>query len=138
MAFLQRLVAPVLVALHGGLLAWAVVGLAEWLATSVPWAPVSNPLFPRWVLLLHWLAVLGAAGVFLGGYFSRWPGTPYAMIPAYAFMAAVCFIETFWFLEHPYRYHAFVVEIILYIAIPLALFRLPPLAARFRTAPAAP
>lgn len=130
--YIEAALLPVLVLLHAGLLAWAVVGLIEWFEPAVPWPRLSNPLFPPWLLLLHWSAILFAAALFLCGAATRWPHTPKAMIPAYAYMAVVCVIETFWFLQHPWRYHALAVELVAYVAIPLALHRVPALAARFR------
>ena len=47
----------------------AVAG-TEWLLPVVPWPLVSNPAFPPWLLLVHWLAVLVGAIAFLGGYFA--------------------------------------------------------------------
>lgn len=133
--FLTRSLPPVLVLVHVALLLWAVVGLAEWLSPAVPWPRLSNVLFPRWLLLLHWTAVLLAAAIFLGGYAARWRFTPKAMIPAYALMAAVCVIETFWFLQHPLRFVAMALEFSAYIVIPIALHRVAGLAAHFSGAP---
>lgn len=129
--FLSRCLPPVLVLVHAGLLVWAVAGLAEWLAPQVPWPRVSNGLFPRWLLLLHWIAVLLAAAIFLVGYAVRWRLTPKAMIPAYGLMAVVCVIETFWFLQHPLRFVAMALEFSAYVVIPIALHRVTSLAARF-------
>jgi hypothetical protein len=129
---LNRLLPPLLVALHALLLGWALVGLVEWVLPEVPWPAVSNALFPRWLLLLHWLSVLGASVLFLAGYFLRWQRAPVLLIPAYAFMAAVCAVETFFFLTHPLRYVALVLEYLAYVLIPLALFRLPRFVRHFR------
>lgn len=133
---LSRSLPPLLLCLHAALLVWALAGWSEWLMPRVPWPEVSNPLFPRWLLLFHWSAVLIAAVLFLVGYLARWKRTPAAMIGAYACMAAVCVVETFFFLEHPLRFAALLAELTAYLAILLALFRLPSFVARF--APTAP
>lgn len=120
-----------LLAIHVGLLAWALVGLAEWTMGSVPWPAVSNPLFPRWLLLVHWLSVVAAALALLAGYARRWPGTPTALAAAYLLMAAVCAIETFGYLTHRMRFAAMAAEYAAYVLILLALWRAPALARRF-------
>ncbi|HUG22644.1 hypothetical protein [Piscinibacter sp.] len=128
---LSRSLPPLLVAVHVVLLVWAVVGLVEWCSPTVPWPRVSNLLFPRWLLLWHWLAVLLAAVIFLVGFFARWTFTPKAMVAAYSLMALVCVVETFWFLTHPWRFAAMALEFLAYVAISLALHRMPRLTARF-------
>jgi hypothetical protein len=128
---LNRLLPASLVVLHLLLLAWAVVGLVEWFLSQVPWPAISNALFPPWLLLLHWLAVLIASSLFLMGYVRRWSRTPELMIPAYAFMAFVCTIETVGFLTHSWRYLAMALELAAYAAIVLSLRRVPALASRF-------
>jgi len=128
---LSRSLPLILVLVHVALLLWAVSGLIEWFVPIVPWPRLSNVLFPQWLLLLHWLAVLLAATVLLIGYVTRWPLTPKAMIPAYALMAVVCVIETFWFLTHSLRFVAMALEFCAYIVIPVALHRVPSLVARF-------
>ncbi len=132
MSFLSRTLPPLLLLLHAGLLLWATVGWIEWFASTVPWTPLSNPLFPQWVLFLHWSAVAIASALFLWGYATRWKHTPVAMIPAYGFMAIVCFIETIWFMESPYRYLAMAAEYAAYAGILWMLFRMPRLADRFQ------
>ena len=42
MRALFHLLGPVLLAVHVGLMAWALAGLAEWLLPSVAWQRVSN------------------------------------------------------------------------------------------------
>lgn len=130
-SFLSRLLPPLLLVVHFALLLWALVGLAEWFVASVPWPRLSNVLFPQWLLLWHWLAILAASAIFLGGYFRCWPFTPKAMVPAYAMMAAVCVVETFGFLTHPLRFVAMALEFSAYIGISIALRRVPSFVARF-------
>ncbi len=70
----------ILLLIHIGLGVWAVMGLAEWVELAVPWRRVSNPLFPQWLLLLHWLVVASAAVVFIWGYVRRSDGLWRAML----------------------------------------------------------
>jgi hypothetical protein len=122
-----------LVAVHLWLVAWAAVGLVEWLFPQV--GPLfTNPLFPRWLQLVHWIAVLAGAGTFLAGYWLRWRTTPMAVAIAYIPMAAVCAIETFGYLTHDARFIAMAAEYAAYVTIPLVLAYYPPLASRFRSA----
>lgn len=58
-------VPALLVVIHAILFAWAAVGMAEWLLPELPWPLVSNPPFPSWLLLVHWLAVLAGAALSL-------------------------------------------------------------------------
>ena len=124
-------IARALLILHLGLLMWAVVGLVEWFAHSVPWTAVTNPLFPPWLLLLHWGSMLAASLVLSIGYLTRWPYTPWAMIPAYAAMAAVCAIETMGFLAHDLRHVAMAIEYAAYAIVLYLLHTLPAFTDRF-------
>ena len=128
---MSRIVVLLLLAVHFGLLLWALVGLLEWFAPTVPWPRVSNTAFPRWLLLLHWLAVMNSAATFLAGYLRRWAGTPRAMMLGYSVMAAVCVVETFWFLSGHGRFVAMALEFAAYIGISVLLLRMPGFTARF-------
>ena len=97
----------------------------------MPWPRVANPLFPPWVLLVHWLAVLFGGVAFLYGYLTRWSLTPLVMALAYAMMAAVCALETFGYLQHPGRFRDMALEYAAYVLLVILLFRLPSLRARF-------
>lgn len=127
-----RILPPLLVVLHAGLLLWAIAGWIEWFAPGVPWTPMSNPLFPSWVLFLHWSAISIASAIFLWGYAGRKRWMPTAMIPAYGLMAVMCFVETIWFLESPLRFVAMAAEYVAYITILMALHRVPSLVERFK------
>lgn len=106
-----------LLGVHVALLVWALVGMVELVSARVPWPKVSNVAFPPWLLLVHWLAVLGGSGVFVGGYLARWRHTPGALAIAYALMAAVCVIETFGFLTGTRRFVAMALELSAYLGI---------------------
>jgi hypothetical protein len=126
-----RLVAAVLLLVHLGLLAWAVMGLLEWFLPGAPWPRLSNPLFPQPLLLVHWLAILGAGGVYVAGYLARWRHTPLAMVGAYAVLAAICAVETLGFLVHGTRFLDMALEYLTYALILAFLFRAPPMRERF-------
>ena len=129
-ATLERLVASALLAIHAFLLAWGLVGFVEWFSASVPWARVSNPLFPPTILLLQWTLVVIAGGVFLGGFASRWRHLPIAMAGIYAAMAMLCAVETFGYMVSDTRFVAMALEYAAYLAILVYLDRSP----RFRAA----
>ena len=84
--------------------------------------------------MLHWGSVLMASLIFSIGYLTRWRYTPWAMIPAYAAMAAVCAIETMGFLVHDLRHIAMAVEYAAYGTILYLLHTLPAFTDRFSVA----
>ena len=120
---LTRALSWILLAVHGFLVLWALVGFFEFFASSTPWQRVSNPRFPQEVLFLQWSLTLAAGLVFLGGYALRWPHTPGVMVGIYAAMAAVCAVETFRYLEGNARFVAMGLEYAAYVGIGLFLFR---------------
>ncbi len=120
---LSRLTMTGLLFLHVALLVWALTGLAEWIFGAVPWPAVANPLFPRPMLLAHWLSVAVTACIFLAGYALRWPGTPLAVAAGYAAMATVCLIETTQYLVRDARWLAMGLEYAAYLGIGFYLFR---------------
>jgi len=121
----DRAILVLLLVVHAGLLAWALVGMAEWLLPAVPWPSLSNPLFSREMLLAQWLAIGAAACVFLLGWLLRWRLLPQAIMACYAVMAVICAIQTFTILEHDFRYIGIVLEYAVYIAIVIYLYRSP-------------
>ncbi|MBX3508084.1 MAG: hypothetical protein KF714_04810 [Parvibaculum sp.] len=133
---LGRMVLAGLVLLHAGLLVWALMGLAEWIAGEVPWPAVANPLFPRPMLLFHWLSVIAASTAFLAGLTLRWRGTPIAVALGYAAMGLVCLIETMHYLVHDTRWLAMAAEYTAYLAIGSWLFLSETARSTFRRAPA--
>lgn len=118
-----KFVPPLLLAVHGVLGVWGVIGLAEWVSSSTPWPRVSNPLFPREILLMQWVLVLLAAFTFVIGYRTQWPFTPVAMACIYAAMAALCAVQTMRYLVHDARFVAMGVEYLAYTLILIFLFR---------------
>ena len=113
----------VLLAVHGVLALWALVGFIEWFATATPWPRLSNPHFPPAILFLQWTLTLAAACVFIGGYVRRWARTPGAMACVYGAMAALCAVETFVYMESETRYVAMLLEYLAYAGILVFLFR---------------
>jgi hypothetical protein len=121
-AAIERLVAALLVAVHAGLLGWALVGFAELIRTDVPWRRVSNPLFSKAMLLLQWSLISVSAGTYLVGFFARWSRMPVAMAVIYAAMALVCAYQTLFILTSPTRFRAMAIEYCEYAAILAFLF----------------
>lgn len=119
------IVAAALLAIHAGLLLWALVGFAELLAAQVPWQPLSNPLFSSAMLLAQWSAVAIAAAVFLLGWYRRWRILPWAMAACYAVMAAICAVQTFTILRHDTRFIDMALEYAAYLVIIAWLFSSP-------------
>jgi hypothetical protein len=117
-----RSVAVLLVVVHAGLGAWALVGFLELGLHQVPWTRVSNPLFSRQMLFLQWTLIAAAAAAFIAGYVTRWKHTPVAMLGIYGAMALTCAYQTFFVLTAPSRFRAMAVEYIEYAAILVFLF----------------
>lgn len=120
---LPRITVWLLMGVHLFLIAWAVVGLIEFVSPQVPWPRVSNPLFPGWVLLAQWLLILPAALVFVLGYWAAWPQMPMVLAIGYALMASLCAYQTFTILENDTRFLAMAAEYAAYVAIVIFLFR---------------
>lgn len=129
-----RVLAVFLVLVHAALMAIGIIGLAELLLPSTPWAPISNPAFPVPILWLEWLLLLAAGILFVFGYLLRWRYTPAAMAVAYGALAALCMIQTTWYLEGRMRYPLMVLEYLEYALILVFLFRSRYMRHRFRIA----
>lgn len=119
----MNIIGYLLAGIHLFLLVWAVGGILEMILPEVFWKPFTNPLFPDWVLVIHWGSVLIAAVSFLYGYFTYWDKTPHIMAVAYGFMAMVCVIETFGYMTSDLKFVAMGAEFIAYIVVLLILFR---------------
>lgn len=117
-----RVFAALLVVVHIGLAAWAVVGVAEMVVAEVPWTRVSNPLFGSGMLALQWGLILVAAGTFVFGYLRRWRHTPRAMAVIYGAMALTCAWQTLLILQHPTRFREMAIEYVQYAVILAFLF----------------
>lgn len=120
-SWIVRLVVASLLALHGGLLVWGVLGLAEFL--GVVGIGLQNEAFPPGMQALHWLAILAGGGLFLAGYAMRWQQTASTMALVYTMMATLCAVQTTDLLTHDGRYIAMVAEYLAYLAILWFLFR---------------
>lgn len=121
----DRTIALVLLAVHAGLVVWSLAGFAEWFGLSAPWPSLMNPLFPSGLLFVHFLAIGLGGSVFLLGYARGWGRLPEAMAGCYGFMAAVCAVETFGYLEHASRFANMAVEYVTYLVIILYLYYSP-------------
>ena len=55
---------------------------------------LQNSSFPSGLQFLHFFAILLTGAIFVFGYLTRWPHTPYATITMYAVLATLCFVET--------------------------------------------
>jgi hypothetical protein len=113
----------VLITTHVVLGLWAMVGFVEWFWATAPWPRITNPLFPRGVLLLQWGLSLAAAALFLGGYALRWSRTPTALAVVYAAMALLCAVQTFHYMHGTTRFVALAVEYMAYAGILIFLHR---------------
>ena len=113
----------VLLIIHAGLLLIGVAGMWEWLSDSVPWPRFSNSLFPRSILLLEWLSLIGAGALFVVGYARGWRRLPVIMLVVYAVLSAQCAVHTFGFLQHDARFTEMAIEYVEYAVILLFLFR---------------
>ncbi len=119
----MRYVGYVLALTHLFLLLWSTGGMVEMSPVKVPWTPYTNVDFPRWLLPIHWGAVMIASTGFLTGYFFRWRGTPAFMLAAYSMLFTICVIETFGFMTSATKYIAMTAELVAYTIILLLLFK---------------
>lgn len=117
-----KIIAFVLVAVHIVLFVWAAGGMIEWSVQKVPWTPFSNPLFPRWLLFIHWFSIIFSSTVFICGYFTNWYKTPDLMVIGYGMMAIVCIIETFGYMTSKTKFLAMGLEFAAYIIILFILY----------------
>lgn len=113
----------ILLAIHALLAAWALLGLIEFFWPAPPWDRISNPLFPRPILLLQWLLTLTAAVVFIGGHVRRCSGTAISMMVVYGAMASLCALQTFVYMTSDTRFIAMAMEYLAYAGILCFLFR---------------
>jgi hypothetical protein len=122
---LARLIMVVLLAVHAGLVLWGLAGFAELTDMVLPWPRMSNPLFPVSMLVVQWVLVAVAGGVFIVGVLTRWPRLPMAMTVIYGAMAAVCAFQTLTILRHDSRFLDMGLEYLTYAAILVFLYRAP-------------
>lgn len=113
----------VLLIVHLCLLVWSSGGFLELILPGVPWQPYTNPDFPNWLLPIHWGSALVTSMGFLYGYFTKWSKTPRFMMFAYATLALLCAIETFWFMTSQTKYIAMITEYVAYTLILFLLFK---------------
>ncbi|MCI0707289.1 MAG: hypothetical protein L0Y80_07395 [Ignavibacteriae bacterium] len=118
-----RITLYVLVLVHVFLGVWAIAGWIEWFSPTVPWNRLSNPAFDQPMLFVHWSAILAASVAFLWGFSTRSRRLPLAMTVIYIAMAAICAVQTFWYMETDTKYSAMALEYAEYSIILLLLWR---------------
>jgi hypothetical protein len=101
---------------------WGFFGFLEYY-TGLAVIPLQNPTFPKGTQFVHWLLIFSSGTIYLAGYFTRWKGTPFAMVVLYAMLATLCAVETFDFMKNPGRHGDFIRECIMYVGISIYLFR---------------
>lgn len=112
-----------IIALAVFMLGWGVLGMLEYLTGASPVMALQNPTFPPGTQFLHWVLITAFGAVFLIGYATRWHLTPFAVVVLFAMLATMCFIQTFDFMTNSYRFAAFALECVLYLAIATYLLR---------------
>jgi len=118
---IARIILYVLVVVHLFLGLWAIAGWIEWFVPDVFWSRISNPLFDKTMLFIHWSAILVASLLFLISFILRSKYVPVLMTIIYSIMALLCAVQTFFYLESESRYLAMLLE---YTAYGLILFLL--------------
>ena len=119
----SRLFSYLLVLVSTFMAAWGALGLLEYFTALAPVVPVQNPAFPSGLQFMHFVAIFTSGAVFLTGYFTRWHGTPLAMVVCFTALASLCSIETLDFLTNSDRYIRFAQEVFYYVVISIYLFR---------------
>ena len=123
MATASKLFSYLLVLVSTFMTAWGALGLLEYFTGLAPVVPLQNPVFPSGLQLMHFVAIFTSGAVFLTGYFTRWRGTPLAMVVCFTALASLCSIETLDFLTNSDRYVRFAQEVFYYVVISIYLFR---------------
>jgi len=122
-AFASQIATYIIIAIAAFLLAWGVLGMAEYVTQAALVIPLQNPAFPPGIQFLQWVLLIAFGTVFLVGYAARWRHTPFAVSVIFAMLATMCFVQTFDFLTNDSRYIGLVLECIAYLAIATFLFR---------------
>jgi|GEM_PF-530973 len=90
---LDRFLPKGLLVVSAGLLCWGLLGLFEYVFPALNLG-LQNSNFPAGLQFIHFFALVLTGSIFVFGYQTQWPHTPYATITMYAVLAAICFIET--------------------------------------------
>ena len=88
-----RLFQYLLVLVSAGLCLWGVLGLIEYASPNMAFG-LQNSSFPDGLQFLHFFSILVTGFIFVVGFLTRWPPTPYVTITMYAVLATLCFVET--------------------------------------------
>ncbi len=92
MPVLDRFIPKFLLALSVFLLCWGLLGLVEYVLPSLN-IGLQNSRFPDGLQFAHFFAIMLTGAIFVVGYLSKWPHTPFATITMYAVLATLCFVE---------------------------------------------
>ncbi|MEM7188021.1 MAG: hypothetical protein AAF439_00285 [Pseudomonadota bacterium] len=93
METLDRFLPNGLLVVFAGLLCWGLLGLLEYALPSAKLG-LQDSSFPAGLQFLHFFALVLTGAIFVFGYLTQWPHTPFATITMYAVLATLCFIET--------------------------------------------
>lgn len=129
MTWFQYVLVFVMVLLAG----WGVLGLLEYFFPTIELG-LQNAQFPPGLQFIHFVAILLTGSIFLVGYFTKWPATPFATVVMFAVLATICFIETVDFQAFggpPASYAIMGVEYVTYIGLSVYMLRSTPMAKRF-------
>jgi hypothetical protein len=133
MSALLRYAPPLLLLISTALAVWGALGLIEYVYADAQFG-LQNPRFPAGTQLLHFLALLATGLVFLVGYRTRWPYTPFATVTMYAVLATLCFVETVDFGAFgggAARFIPMAVEYVVYVVLGSYLLNSPDMHRRF-------
>lgn len=128
---------PIVILLISALLAtWGALGLLEYAIPGIKLG-LQNANFPAGLQFLHFAGILATGAVFIGGYVTRWPGTPFGTIIMYAVLATLCFVETTDFDAFgtgPTRFIPMIIEYMAYVGLSAYLLRSTTMKERFASA----
>jgi hypothetical protein len=72
---------------------WGGLGLLEYAVPALSFG-LQNSSFPAALQFIHFFAIALTGSIYVFGYLTKWPHTPYASITMYAVLASLCFVET--------------------------------------------
>lgn len=133
---LARSFPVVLMLISIALAIWGALGLIEYVVPSLA-IGLQNANFPSGLQFIHFAAILATGAIFIGGYVTRWPATPFATIIMYAVLATLCFVETIDFDAFgggPTRFIPMAIEYVAYVSLSAYLLKSSAMRRRFGSA----
>jgi hypothetical protein len=121
MDIVSRIYLVILVAWSAIMLVWGVAGFFEYFTGITPIIKLQNSAYPGGLQFVHWLLISLTGGTFLIGYLTHWSWTPFAMILLFSNLTVMCTIQTFDFMSDQWSLHAYIWELIFYLATSLFL-----------------